>query len=168
MRNVTKVSALCLHPLYFYKMVRIVLEREKGEFGFEVKDEMNHVLHTDSSSENGGINSGFRPMQLLLAALGSCSAIDMVSILKKQKQSIADLRIEIEAEREKGVVPALWKAVTVVFYLSGEIDKEKAERAAALSMEKYCSVAETLRRGGTAIHWQTHVNTTHEKIRIER
>ena len=134
-------------------MARIELKRITGDFGFEVRDEQGHVLATDSSLENGGLESGFRPMQLVLCALGSCSAIDMVSILKKQRQEILDLTIIIEGEREKDTIPSLWKSVSVSFVLKGNIEKEKAEKAASLSMEKYCSVAETLRRGGTNISW---------------
>ncbi|HEV7332263.1 MAG TPA: OsmC family protein [Flavisolibacter sp.] len=141
-------------------MAKILLERKKGAFGFEVRDELGHLLQTDSSRENGGDDFGFRPMQLLLAALGSCSAIDMVSILAKQRQEISDMSIEIEGEREKDVVPSLWKTVTVVYHLKGKIDAEKAEKAAALSMEKYCSVAETMRRGGTVITWKVNVEPT--------
>ena len=135
-------------------MVKIILNRAFGEFGFSVNDEAGHSLNTDTSSANGGDDAGFRPMQLLLAALGSCSAIDVVSIFKKQKQWIDDFQIEITGEREADAVPSLWKKVAATFYITGQIDKEKAERAVRLSIEKYCSVAETLRRGGTIISWQ--------------
>ena len=97
-------------------------------------------------------------MQLLLAALGSCSAIDIMSILKKQKQEVAGFTIQIEGEREKDLVPSLWKNIAVSFRLSGTIDPDKAKKAATLSIEKYCSVAETLRRGGTVITWDIEVN----------
>lgn len=96
-------------------MTTIVLNRNKGEFGFEIQDELSHSIQTDSSASNGGNDSGFRPMQLLLAALGSCSAIDIVSILKKQRQTINQFKIEVKGEREKDVIPSLWKQVSVTF-----------------------------------------------------
>ena len=133
------------------------MERVTGDFGFEVKDENGHILQTDSSIENGGSNYGFRPMQLLLSALGSCSAIDMVSVLKKQRQTVEQFTIKVEGERVQDAIPSLWKSVNVLFELHGNIDKEKAEKAGALSIEKYCSVAETLRRSGTEITWQVNV-----------
>lgn len=158
---------LCLVCLWYTalilpknNMATVLLELVQGNFGFEVKDELGHILNTDSSFENGGDGFGFRPMQLLLAALGSCSAIDMISILNKQKQQVTDLKIEINGKREKDAVPSLWRRVSVTFRLFGDLDAEIAERAAALSMEKYCSVAETLRRGGTIITWETKVNTS--------
>jgi putative redox protein len=139
-------------------MVKVTLERKEGDIGFEAKDEQGHLLKTDGSLDAGGTNYGFRPMQLLLVALGSCSAIDMVQILKKQRQQVEAFSMDIEGEREKDVIPSLWQRIAVTFRLQGNIDPEKAERAAALSIEKYCSVAETLRRGGTIITWKTLVN----------
>ena len=132
------------------------MEKTEGDFGFDIKDEKNHLLQTDSSEESGGTNYGFRPMQLLLSALGSCSAIDMIAILKKQKQTIRQFKITVEGEREEGKIPSLWKAIKISFIIQG-VDKDKAEKAAFLSMDKYCSVAETLRRGGTAITYEINV-----------
>ena len=138
----------------------IELERASGEFGFQVKDANGHTLHTDTSSDKGGTDFGFRPMQLILGGLGSCSAIDMVSILKKQRQKVDDFKIKIEAEREQGKIPSLWKSAEVTFELYGDIDIDKANKAADLSMDKHCSVAETLRRGGTELTWKVKVIST--------
>ncbi|MEP7231804.1 MAG: OsmC family protein [Ginsengibacter sp.] len=137
-------------------MNRIVMEKTEGDFGFEVRDEKNHSLRTDTSEESGGTSYGFRPMQLLLSALGTCSAIDMIAILKKQKQTIGQFKITVEGEREVNKIPTLWKAINILFVIQG-VDKDKAEKAAFLSMDKYCSVAETLRRGGTEITYQVEV-----------
>jgi putative redox protein len=142
----------------FTPMIKLTLERTAGEYGFTSTDEKGHQLRTDTSEENGGNNYGFRPMQLLLSALGSCSAIDLVSILKKQRQNPTSIRIEVEGEREQGQIPSLWKDINLTFHLTGALDKDKTEKAVALSMEKYCSVAETLRRGGTTINWITKIN----------
>lgn len=132
------------------------MEKTEGDFGFEVRDEKNHSLRTDTSEESGGTSYGFRPMQLLLSALGTCSAIDMIAILKKQKQTIGQFKITVEGEREVNKIPTLWKAINILFVIQG-VDKDKAEKAAFLSMDKYCSVAETLRRGGTEITYQVEV-----------
>ncbi|MEO7960960.1 MAG: OsmC family protein [Ginsengibacter sp.] len=137
-------------------MNRIEMERTEGDYGFVVKDNKNHALQTDSSEESGGTDFGFRPMQLLLCALGTCSAIDMIAILKKQKQTIDEFKIVVEGEREHNKIPSLWKAIHVRFLLKG-VELDKAEKAAFLSMDKYCSVAETLRRSGTEISWKTEI-----------
>lgn len=138
-------------------MVEIELTRVKGDFGFEAKDANGHVVRFDSKPESGGVNFGVRPMQMLLMSLGGCSGIDIVSILKKQRQTIEGFDMKIEGERETGVEPSLWRTVNIVFELKGNIDLDKAKRACALSMDKYCSVAETLRRAGCAITWEVRV-----------
>lgn len=138
-------------------MIEIELERKEGDFGFEATDAYGHVVRLDSNPENGGINFGARPMQMVLMGLGGCSGIDVVSILKKQRQEVTDFKMKISGEREQGVEPSLWKTVHIVFELKGNVDQQKAERACQLSMDKYCSVAETLRRAGTDITWEVKV-----------
>jgi putative redox protein len=138
--------------------MKISLQRLDDAFNMEAVDEGGHKVLMDSSVENGGNNNGVRPMQMLLMGLGGCSAIDVAMILKKQRQEIKDFRIEIEGEREKGKEPSLWENVHVIFHLKGEIDPDKAARAVELSMNKYCSVAETLRKAGGNLTWETRLN----------
>ena len=139
-------------------MIEINLRRVNGDFGFEAKDANGHMVRIDTSDESGGENFGVRPMQMLLMGLGGCSAIDIVMILKKQRQTIEDFSIKITGEREPGKEPSLWQNAKIIFMLKGTIDKEKAERACQLSMDKYCSVAATLKNGGTDLSWEVVVN----------
>ena len=139
-------------------MIEINLHRVNGDFGFEAKDANGHMVRMDSSDESGGENFGVRPMQMLLMGLGGCSAIDIVMILKKQRQTIEDFSIKITGEREPGKEPSLWQNAKIIFMLKGTIDKEKAERACQLSMDKYCSVAATLKNGGTDLSWELVIN----------
>ncbi len=139
-------------------MVKVELQRANGAFGFEAKDANGHVVKMDTSPETGGTDFGVRPMQLLLMGLGGCSAIDIISILKKQRQEVKDFKIAIEGERQPGKEPALWQDVAIVFEFTGNIDQEKAEKAVALSMNKYCSVAATLKDSGTDIKWKVLIN----------
>lgn len=138
-------------------MIAINLQRVHGDFGFEATDANGHMVRMDSSVETGGENFGVRPMQMLLMGLGGCSAIDIVMILKKQRQEVKDFSINISGEREEGKEATLWKAVKITFNLKGNIEVEKAERACELSMNKYCSVAETLKRSGTQLTWSVVV-----------
>lgn len=138
--------------------MKISLQRLDDAFNMEAVDEGGHTVLMDSSVENGGKNNGVRPMQMLLMGLGGCSAIDVAMILKKQRQEITDFRIEIDGEREKGKEPSLWENVHVIFHLKGDIDPDKAARAVELSMNKYCSVAETLRKAGGNLTWETRLN----------
>jgi len=134
------------------------LQRTSGDFGFTATDSGGNNLSIDIPVEKGGNGNGFRPMQLLLAGLGGCSALDVVSILKKQKQQIEAFAIDVDGEREKDKEPSLWVDVQIVFKLSGDIEPAKAYRAVELSMNKYCSVAATLNRSGAAIQWRVEVN----------
>jgi|SRR5215213_2285758 len=139
-------------------MIKVEFERVQGDYGFKGIDAAGHEVLFDSSVEHGGNNFGIRPMQSLLFALGSCSGIDIIAILKKQKQTISSFKIRVEGEREDARPLSLWKTINLVFEFNVDVDEEKAKKACSLSIEKYCSVAETLRRAGAQINWSTQIN----------
>ena|SRR5688500_19016540 len=139
-------------------MIKIDVSRTQNDYGFTATDAFGNRVQMDTSPETGGNNYGFRPMQLLLATLGGCSGIDVLSILKKQRQTVDSFEAHIEGERQPGVEPSLFTTATVVFSLKGKIEADKAQRACELSIEKYCSVAETLRRAGCTISWELRIN----------
>ncbi len=136
----------------------VTITRVSGDYGFEAADSSGSRVRMDTSPDHGGADFGVRPMQNLLVSLGGCSGIDVVSILKKQRQEFSSLRITISGEREQGPLPALWISAHMSFELEGPLDAAKAFHAAELSVEKYCSVAETLRRAGCAITWEVVIN----------
>lgn len=138
--------------------MKVNLQRLDDAFHFEARNEQGVTMHFDANPEIGGHDKGVRPMQALLMAVGGCSAIDIVLILKKQRQEVTDFRMEIDGEREKGKEPSLWETIHIIYHLDGKIDPEKAKRAVQLSMEKYCSVSQTLEKAGAKITWETRVN----------
>ena len=113
-------------------------------------------VHIDGSPEIGGEGLGARPMELVLMALGSCSALDFVNILKKQRQQIDDMQINVEGKRRE-TVPAVFTQIHISFSLKGTIDKAKAEKAAELAVTKYCSVHDMLAAGGVDITYEVQV-----------
>jgi len=127
-------------------MIKVEINRIDQDFHMEALNEAGNKIYMDAGPADGGHELGFRPMQLLLAAFGGCSAIDLIAILRKQREPLNDLKITITGEREQGVVPALYTEVHAHFRLFGNINKEKAERAVQLSVDKYCSVAKTLEK----------------------
>ncbi|MBK0379424.1 OsmC family protein [Mucilaginibacter segetis] len=135
-------------------MQSIKLSRVSGDYGFEATDEAGHIVRMDSSPESGGQDFGVRPMQMLLMGLGGCSAIDVIAILKKQRQNVIDYKMVINGEREAGKEPSLWKNIDIEFHIYGDVDEDKAKKAVELSLNKYCSVAATLYKGETEIKWQ--------------
>lgn len=139
-------------------MPTIELNRVQNDYGFEAKDEYGNVVKMDSSPESGGLNFGVRPMQMLLMGLGGCSAIDVLMILKKQRQNVRNYKMIIKGDREEGKEPSLWKNITIEFHIFGEVDFQKAQKAVDLSLNKYCSVAATLMGSGTNITTETFVH----------
>lgn len=99
-----------------------------------------------ASSSIGGDESGFRPMQLLLVAMGSCAAIDVVNILKKSRVGFSSLGIHVDGDRKEGATPSPFIRVHVKFLVRGAKpeDLPKAQKAASLGIEKYCSVSASL------------------------
>jgi putative redox protein len=96
-------------------------------------------------------------MQMLLAAMGGCSAIDIIIILNKQRQPLNDLKITVTGEREKDAIPSLFKTVHAHYSFFGNLDHEKVEKAISLSIEKYCSVSQTLEKAGARITYSFEV-----------
>src|SRR5690606_2825900 len=114
-------------------------------------------VHIDGSPEIGGEGAGVRPMELVLMALGSCSALDLVNILKKQRQQIDGFQIDVEGKR-RDEVPNIFTAIHLTFKLQGTIDQAKAEKAAHLAVKKYCSVHDMLAAGGVDITYDIRLN----------
>lgn len=126
--------------------MKIKIKRLNDAVNMEAVNEDGNTITMDGSPAVGGINGGMRPMQLMLAGIGGCSAIDIVSILKKQKQDLKDISITVDGEREEGVAPALFTKIHVHYVLTGDLDENKVKRAVSLSMDKYCSVTRILEK----------------------
>ncbi|HEY9490028.1 MAG TPA: OsmC family protein [Chryseosolibacter sp.] len=132
-------------------MIKIELNRLNDAFHFSAGNENGNSVQMDASTAAGGMNQAMRPMQMLLAAMGGCSAIDVIGILKKQRQDLKDLKITVTGEREKGATPSLYQSVHAHFRFFGNLDADKVEKAINLSIEKYCSVSRTLEKAGARI-----------------
>ena len=103
-----------------------------------------HAVVTDGSPDAGGRNLGMRPMELVLLGAATCTAFDLVLILKKARQPIADCVVEAEAERA-GVVPRVFTKIHLKYVVAGRgLDPHQVERAAKLSKDKYCSATQML------------------------
>lgn len=126
----------------------VTVKRQSEPFHFLASNEEGQTLTMDGVQENA---KGLRPMQLLLAALGGCSGIDIVSILEKQHYIPTDITITLHGTREKDAIPSLFKEIFITVSIEGDIPLDKVLRAVQLSLEKYCSVAKTLEP--TAVIW---------------
>jgi len=126
--------------------MKISIQRLNDAVHMEAKNEDGVTLHMDGTGEIGGINAGFRPMQMLLAAAGGCSAIDVIGILKKQRTNPDDLKIEVTGERVDVESYSEFKTIHMHFIFKGDLDEGKVDRAISLSLNKYCSVSKTLEK----------------------
>lgn len=124
--------------------MKINVKRLNDNFHMEASNEDGNSIQMDGSPDIGGEGKGMRPRQLLLAAVGGCSAIDVILILKKQKQEITEFDVEVDGESEKVDDYSLFRDITLHFKIKGKVDLDKAERAVKLSIDKYCSVSKTL------------------------
>ncbi|MEK6698289.1 MAG: OsmC family protein [Nitrospirota bacterium] len=111
-----------------------------------------HSLTLDADQEAGGHNTGFRPMELLLVAFGGCTGMDVISILRKKRQQVTGLEMNVKGEKTSDY-PKIYKEVHVEYVVKGKgVQKEAVERAIGLSLDKYCSVGATLAKAGTITH----------------
>ena len=101
-----------------------------------------HAVPIDSDRQS---NTAPGPMELLLLALGSCTATDVVDILRKKRQKLESLEVEVSGERAKEP-PTVWVKLEIVYRLRGQLDEKAVRDAIQLSEDKYCSVAATLKK----------------------
>jgi putative redox protein len=113
-----------------------------GKERFVAQSPSGHMVALDSDRSSNGAPG---PMELLLVALGACTATDVVSILAKKRQKLESLEVEVSGERA-AEPPAVWVKLEIVYKLRGHLDEEAVKHTIQLSEEKYCSVAAMLRK----------------------
>ncbi len=119
--------------------MKVHLKRIDDAYRIEAKSVRGDLVHIDASAALGTQEEGWRPMELLLVSLATCSAIDIISILKKQRQKIYDLSIEVSGDRKAGV-PSPFTSIQLHFTASGNIKPNKMNKAIELTKTQLCSV----------------------------
>ena len=133
---------------FFMKTIIKLLD----DVAFEATSGSGHTITMDGATESGGKNLGARPMEMLLMGLGGCSAYDVVTILRKSRQDITDLNVEIEAKRAK-TDPKIFTSIHLHFKVYGRnLSNNIVERAINLSAEKYCSASIMLGKSAELTH----------------
>jgi putative redox protein len=105
----------------------------------------------DVGPKGGGENSAGSPFEMLIAALGGCTAIDVATILRKKRIDIQAFSVEVEYERAKEDPKFLTSVVLEYRLVSSNAEQPDLEHAITLSQEKFCSVSATVRRSGAAL-----------------
>jgi len=126
---------------------------------FVAKTGTGHIAAMDGAPEGGGHNLAPRPMELLLAGTGGCTAYDVVLILKRGRHAITGCSVKLQAERAD-VDPKVFTKIHFVFTVAGDnLPRVAVERAIALSHEKYCSASAMLAHTA-AITWSAEIVQT--------
>ena len=113
---------------------------------FVGESESGHAVVIDGAPEYGGRNRGMRPMEVVLLGAAACTAFDVVLILRKARQPIADCSVDADAERA-GTDPKVFTRIHLRYTVAGRgLDPHQVERAVKLSKDKYCSATIMLAR----------------------
>ena len=127
--------------------LNVSLKSLNRDMTFAAKGQSGHFTMMDAKEEAGGNGAATTPMELALEALGGCTGLDTISILKKKRVSFSHLDINLSAERS-AEHPKVFTTIHLEFVLhsnDGEKAKKSLDRAVELSHEKYCSVAAMLK-----------------------
>lgn len=111
-----------------------------------------HAVVVDGPAEIGGRNLGVRPMELMLMSVGSCSAVDIVQILKKARQPVTGCEVAVDGTRAD-TDPKVFLRIHLHFIVSGRgLSENHVRRAVQLSAEKYCSASIMLKASAEVTH----------------
>ncbi|MDA3943929.1 MAG: OsmC family protein [Bacteroidetes bacterium] len=122
-----------------------------GDMSFEV-DVNGFKIPIDADEKVGGKNGGPRPKPLILASLGGCTGMDVISILKKMRVEPAYFNVDVDGQLSEEH-PRYYEKIHITYTLKGkELDREKVEKAVNLSQERYCGVSAMLIKSSVLTH----------------
>ena len=127
-------------------MAQVTLRRLDDKFHFLATNSNGNTLHLDTGPEEGGNGQGVGPMQAVAMALGGCSGIDIVLVLKKQRQDLQKFDTVITYDRAEDETTSLFTKIHMHYEFEGNLDPERVRKAVDLSIDKYCSVARILEK----------------------
>lgn len=120
--------------------------RWAGRMTFIGRAGTNHLVPMDTTAEFDGDSSATKPLELLLVALGGCTGMDIVPLLRKMRQDVTALDFNVAAERAEEH-PRVFTLINIEYVVTGRnLEEDKVKRAIELSQEKYCSVSAILRK----------------------
>lgn len=128
----------------------------QGKLQFAGTGETGHTVQMDAGPEAGGEGNGAKPTELVLMALAGCSGIDIINILTKMREKVTAFTISVDGDR-RDEPPQRFTALRVTYSVQGEVKPASVERAIRLSLDKYCSVANSI---NAALTFAFEVNGT--------
>lgn len=123
-----------------------------GDMEFDAEGGSGHHITLDAAEHGGGHDRGFRPMEMLLVGLAGCTAMDVISILRKKRQHVTGYDVQVRGERAEDH-PMVYKDITVEHIVTGHgVDPSAVARAIELSETKYCGAGATLSKTANLKH----------------
>jgi putative redox protein len=139
-------------------MAKVVARWSGHKVKFDVESDSGHTASVDEAPIFGD-DDGMRPTEMLLGALGSCTGLNAVLLLKKFKQPLKSLEVQVEGEQGKEWPRAFTKIeVTFVLGWDGKHDNEKVDSALDMACNRYCPIHATLSRGTKIEHKRRDAN----------
>lgn len=118
----------------------------KGKMSFVGSSDSGFKIDLDTSPDVGGDNDGFRPLELMAISLAGCTAMDVISILKKKQQNVSDFEVRVDVDRAKEH-PKVFTGAVITYTVTGKkVDEKAVVRAIQLSAERYCPAHAMLSR----------------------
>jgi putative redox protein len=130
--------------------IKTATARLQSGMHFNIETNRGYQLDVDGAPNHGGQGKGASPMALLLAGLVGCTAMDVASILRKQRQRIDSMTVSAEGERAE-THPKVYTRIKLHYTLSGEVTEKALATAIELSTTKYCSVSAMLKQSAELI-----------------
>lgn len=114
-----------------------------------------HAVPMDTAREIGGNDSAARPGELTLIALGGCTGVDVVNILRKMRVEFDAFEVDVKAEAAE-THPKVWKEIWINYRIKGRVPEDKLKKAIELSSKTYCSVGAMLKKSA-AVHYDYEI-----------
>lgn len=126
--------------------IQAKLTWESG-MAFSGRTGSGHDLHMDAATDNGGEDSAPRPLEAFLAALGGCTGMDVVSILRKMRQDVTHYEINLHADRAPEHPKVFTRVIVEHVFTGRDLSEEAVKKAVSLSETKYCSASAMIKKG---------------------
>lgn len=137
-----------------------------GDMEFDAEAGSGHHITLDAAEHGGGHDRGFRPMEMLLVGLAGCTAMDVISILRKKRQHVTSYDVQVRGERAEDH-PMVYTDITVEHIITGHgVDPSAVSRAIELSETKYCGAGATLSKTAKLKHTYRIVEAAPEAAEV--
>lgn len=124
--------------------MKITLRQINKAVRFEAQNERGHTVLVEGGQNAGGEDLAPSPTELLIISQASCTAVDIVELLRKMRQPLDRLEIEAEGKRAEDQIPKIFTGIHLHYKVYGDVKESKLEKAIKLSIDQYCTVSKMI------------------------